>query len=261
VRAIQEEEMLKTKIMKRSKESFYLSFHEAWNANADLRRSIHNSLNTIESKWIFQHDFDYRLATNFMPMYASYIFKYFHGGNVLDPCAGWGDRLAGALASGCVKSYVGFDPNLNLYAGYKKILADYEVQPTVSTEDADEYSNGYKLYRKRFEHARKYLATHPPFDFALTGPPFFDYEHYGEHMPQYENWIENFYIPLFMITHDHLKPGSYFAIYLSDTTAGKIQNFMRNTVPQITTFRFMGKIGLTGCSSGRLRDIHVYQRS
>ena len=52
-----------------------------------------------------------------MPGYANAIFEHFGAKAVLDPCAGWGGRLAGAAAARCVERYVAFDPNLRLRAG------------------------------------------------------------------------------------------------------------------------------------------------
>lgn len=261
VRAIQEEEMLKTKVMRGDKGVFWLSFDEAWRNNPVFRGKLLGAADACEAKWSLQQEFGYRLATNFMPMYACYVYRYFHGGSVLDPCAGWGDRLAGALSSGCVSRYVGFDPNLNVYEGYRQILSDFGATRISESPVVDEYSNGCRLYKRRFEDARRYLVELPPFDFAFTGPPFFEFEHYGEFMPVYEDWITEFYVPLFMTTHDHLRPEGYFVVYLNDTSAGKIERFMLETVPGITTFRFKGKIGLTGGSSGKLRDLYVFQRA
>ena len=34
-----------------------------------------------------------------MPPYAKSLYEYFGAKSVLDPCAGWGDRLIGAAAA------------------------------------------------------------------------------------------------------------------------------------------------------------------
>jgi hypothetical protein len=36
------------------------------------------------------------------------------------------------------------------------------------------------------------------FDLVFTSPPFFDYEMYNPSNPQYKNWINEFYHPLFL---------------------------------------------------------------
>jgi hypothetical protein len=74
-----------------------------------------------------------------MPMYAGYIYKYFHGDSMLNLCAGWKDRFAGALSSGRLSRYVGFDPNVNfsVYDGYKRILCDFGATLTSTNASRD----------------------------------------------------------------------------------------------------------------------------
>ena len=95
VRAIQELEMLKTKVAKYDrvtrKVATLPSFIEVWNSNGMFRNIITKSHDPHEEKWQQEHNFNYKLATNFMPMYARSIYEYFDGGRVLDGCAGWGE--------------------------------------------------------------------------------------------------------------------------------------------------------------------------
>ena len=57
----------------------------------------------------------------------------------------------------------------------------------------------------------------------------------------------------------HLRPGSIFAIHIGDTSAGKIMEFLHNTVPEITRFAMVGRIGLVGGKSGKIRDVHLFK--
>jgi hypothetical protein len=97
------------------------------------------------------------------------------------------------------------------------------------------------------------------FDFAFTSPPFFDYEVYTESNPTYRDWIREFYEPMFKLVEAHLRPGGFFAVHLGDTSAGKIDDFLRFRVANITRFTWRGKIGLVGCQSGKIRDVYLFQ--
>jgi hypothetical protein len=263
VRAIQELEMLKTRIAKYEWQSCKVvtlpSFVEVWNTNHDLREAILTNHDPEEAKWQLANRFKYRLATNFMPMYARCIFEHFNAHKVLDGCAGWGDRMAGALSASTVTRYVGFDPNSLLVPGYETIQNDFGFEVTSRNEKSTEFTSNFKIHTELFEDAGQYLGGEL-FDFAFTGPPFFEFEDYGSHMPRYVNWIEQFYKPLFQITHDHLEANCFFAVYLNDTISGSIEFFMMDEVPKITTFKFVGKLGIVGGSSHKIRDIFIFQR-
>jgi hypothetical protein len=263
VRAIQEIEMLKTKVMGHNKTSAgnitLASFYDLWYENSVLRKRIMHSQDPHEEKWRAAGQFKYKLATNFMPMYAKSILEHFNATSVLDPCAGWGDRMAGALSAGTVSKYVGFDPNINLRSGYKKIMHDFGKPVTYENGKSIIFDSVHAIHSECFEKGEELLQD-SIFDFAFTGPPFFLYEDYGAFMPRYDNWYQDFYRPLFMITHNHLKSHGYFVVYLNDSLGGEIENYMVYTVPQFTSFRFIGKIGMIGGSSSRIRDVFVFQR-
>jgi hypothetical protein len=122
-----------------------------------------------------------------------------------------------------------------------------------------EFSSNYKIHTVVFEEAENYLADEK-FDLAFTGPPFFNFEDYGPHMPRYTDWIEQFYKPLFQITHDHLDVNGIFVVYLNDTSSGQIEKFMEEEVPKFTTFTYSGKVGIVGGSSKKTRDIFIFKR-
>ena len=263
VRAIQEIEILKTKVMgydKRVRRYVMLSsFHELWFQNKRLRKQILRSSDPHEEKWIAGTSFKYKLATNFKPMYVKCIYEHFNATTVLDPCAGWGDRMAGALSTQSIHKYVAFDPNTNLCAGYKKIMRDFGNIPTFEDQKTIVFNESHTIHSVCYEEGEHFLKD-LVFDFAFTSPPFFLYEDYGTHMPRYKNWLVDFYTPLFVITHQHLKPHGFFAIRINDTPAGSITDFMLNEVPKITSFRFKGKIGYYRMGSARLADIYLFQR-
>jgi hypothetical protein len=197
-------------------------------------------------------------------MYAKSIYEYFGATRVLDPCAGWGDRMVGAFSSTTVKRYVGFDPNYHLRDGYRKIMSDFEFKETVSEKSHSSFSISDKyscdIYSLPFESGSSRLGQET-FDFAFTSPPFFDYEDYTETNPKYVNWFTEFYEPLFQIVERHLKPNKFFAIHIDDTSAGKIRDFLFRGVKKISGFQYCGKIGLVGGKSGKTRNVYLYQRA
>jgi hypothetical protein len=266
VRAIQEEEILKTRLkakdQKTGKTKTLPSFTEVFNnKKSGLEKEINASKDPNEAKWRLSTKFGYKIATTFMPMYAKAIYEYFAAKTVLDPCMGWGDRVTGALSSSCVQRYVGFDPNKNLIPGYKKIVTDFGKKILIDDPKHHniQFEGGYEMFTMPFEHAEKRLKDER-FEFAFTSPPFFDYEDYSEDNPSYVNWYKEFYEPLFIITENHLKANCFFAIHIDDTSAGKIRNFLFRRVEQITSFKYCGKIGLVGGKSGKIRNVYLFQR-
>ena len=266
-RAIQEREILKTRLKLKDPQTgrtkSLKSFTEIWeDAKSGLAEDISKASDQNEAKWSLAKKYNYKIATTFMPMYAKCIYEYFGAKSVLDPCEGWGYRMCGALSSTCVKRYVGFDPNTSLVPGYKKIQKDFGNK--VLVDDPKHYhvkfEGGYDIYSIPFEHAEKRLGNER-FDFAFTSPPFFDYEDYSEDNPKYENWYKEFYEPLFILTEGRLLSGSFFAIHIDDTSAGKIRDFLFRRVEQITSFKYCGKIGLMGGKSGKIRNVYLFQKT
>lgn len=266
VRAIQEPEILKTRLKLKDRQTGKTkslpSFDDVWNdPKSGLAKEVLESTDPQEAKWRLSTKYNYKIATTFMPMYAKAIYEYFGAKSVLDPCAGWGDRMCGALASSCVRRYVGFDPNVSLIPGYKKIQAGFTHK--VASDDPQHYhvkfDSGYEIYSIPFELGAKRLG-HEKFDLAFTSPPFFDYEDYSEDNPTYENWYKEFYEPLFILTEKHLNANAFFAVHIDDTSAGKIRNFLFRRVDQITSFKYCGKIGLIGGKSGKIRNVYLFQR-
>lgn len=266
-RAIQEKEILKTRLKLKDRETgrtkTLKSFTEIWeDPNSGLAEEVLVSKDPLEAKWSLARKYNYKIATTFMPMYAKSIYEYFGAKSVLDPCMGWGDRILGALASTGVKRYVGFDPNTNLVPGYKKIMSDFGRK--VLLDDPEHYhvkfEGGYEIYSIPFEYCKKRLG-HEIFDFAFTSPPFFDYEDYNPDNPRYTNWYTEFYEPLFKLTEERLYTNSFFAIHIDDTSAGMIKEFLFERVPVITSFKYCGKIGLVGGKSGKIRNVYLFQKT
>lgn len=128
------------------------------------------------------------------------------GGDVLDPCAGWGGRLVGFLAS-VAGSYTATDPaekqisgNLDIYKRFKKYLRQDKKVNLLCTPFEE-----YKIHECSF-------------DFALTSPPYFDVERYEggqqshEKFNNYELWRDGFYRQLIINVHTGLRKGGVFCL-------------------------------------------------
>ena len=63
----------------------------------------------------------YGSVSQFSPLIASSIYNMFKPTCIIDPCAGWGGRLLGAMVNDDIK-YIGFDTNTNLKKPYKELI-------------------------------------------------------------------------------------------------------------------------------------------
>ena len=267
-RAIQEDQILKTSLkMQKKKHSTgetslvtLPSFWDVWKTNESFRNAIINSPDPNEEKWILSREYGYKIATTFMPIYAKTIYQYF--GNpqiVLDPCSGWGDRLLGAEVGG-VKKYIGFDPNHALRLGYSKLMNVLGHSLKNLSQDHMEFSNSYEIHSQPFEIGAPNLPS-KSVDFIFTSPPFFDYEIYTGENPTYANWITEFYEPLFIQCARIIKDEGYICMYISDTSAGKIETFIQTRVEKICRLKLENKcIGFQGLYSGAIRKMWIFKK-
>ncbi len=138
---------------------------------------------------------------------------------ILDPSSGWGDRLIAAIASNA-KIYHGFDPNKNLQKGYKKIIKTLNKDTIISIKVLP------------FEES---IIEQNFYDIALTSPPYFNLEKYGNDSnqsiiknPLYENWLTNFYYIYIMKMINSVKSKGYIVIYIEDVTSDGVRYNMRD---------------------------------
>lgn len=128
------------------------------------------------------------------------------GGNItkiLDLCAGWGDRLVGAMAATNrfkVVRYIGTDPNKDLTPCYKKIFD--ACSKVLNQEMKTPWQFTAKIYDKPMEDLSEEELNPEGVqsDLMITSPPFFDYEKYKDHgltqssvrYPKLEEWLDKF---------------------------------------------------------------------
>lgn len=260
-RAVQEDQILKTRIKCKIRGMLVElpSFWDVWDNDKRLSNRIKNSKNPNEEKWKCSREFGYKMANTFMPLYAKTIYEYFKAENVLDPCAGWGDRMIAAASTAYVKKYVSFDPNISLRSGYGTLmnLIGHDIEHI--DEQKMLFNNGFESYVEPFEIGAKRLKSES-FDLVFTSPPFFDYEIYVSTNPKYKNWIDEFYTPLFIESARCVKVGGHVAIHIEDTTAGTIEPFLLNKVNKICSLKLVYKIGLRGFLSGQERPVWIFEK-
>ena len=152
-----------------------------------------------------------RTPGQFSPGVAKELVRRFcpSGGIVFDPCAGWGGRLVGTLVAGA--RYYGLDVSArtaNALGVLGTRVRDYLGLPpeTVSVACGD---------------IEKFEAPTEAFDFAVTSPPYWGREQYDVAEERtYEDWRKSFLGNLFEKVYRCLKPGSYFALNVSDYQDG-----------------------------------------
>jgi hypothetical protein len=137
------------------------------------------------------------------------LFHILKSRTVLDMCAGWGDRLVGALLSPSVTDYFGTDPNRDIQPAYDNMIRVLEGD-----------TSRYAVLDKPFEDIdlRDRL-----FDTIFTSPPFFDYEHYtdlpGQSIQEHSTfggWMSGFLFPMLQKAWRHLQRGGHMCIYIQD---------------------------------------------
>tara|TARA_R110000782_G_scaffold96722_3_gene181318 strand:- start:21 stop:965 length:945 start_codon:yes stop_codon:yes gene_type:complete len=119
---------------------------------------------------------------SFKPATAKYIYKRFNATNVLDPCAGWGGRMLGALSLGI--SYTGYDTNVKMKLPYS------QMRCVASGFTTPVFMNWYSCLDGDF--------TDKEYDLILTSPPYANVELY-EGMTPWKNsddFYKTFMVPL-----------------------------------------------------------------
>jgi 16S rRNA G966 N2-methylase RsmD len=129
---------------------------------------------------------------------------------VLDPCAGWGGRMLGAVSYGA--QYIAFEPNTTTYNNLLHIVNFLGIQNKV-TLICDDARN-----------MKKYNL--PKVDLVLTSPPYFDLEVYAhedtqsiKNMNTYQDWADNFLREIIKLGTEQLTSNG-----VSCWNVGKVRN-------------------------------------
>lgn len=133
--------------------------------------------------------------TMYRPQMMKMACTKYNVNRVLDPCAGWGGRMLGAVASGAY--YTAFEPNTTTYDNLLKIVDFLGIHEKV-TLVCDDARN-----MKQYDIGMV--------DMVLTSPPYFDLEVYTHQDTQsitelktYSEWADNFLREIIKLGTEHL---------------------------------------------------------
>ena len=187
-------------------------------------------------------------VTKYRAKVAKTIVGYFGATSVLDPCAGWGGRMLGAIAAGA--TYVGCDPDPRTAAGLRNILADASIPATVAAKAT--------VIEKPCELALEDMDG--LYDMILTSPPYFNLELYtaGEQStlthPTWDTWVTEWLTPVIHGCIARLKEGGVscwsvkdfrtdkaYALVAAVTEAHKDVGFV---LVKTVTMRGVGRMGI-----------------
>lgn len=126
-----------------------------------------------------------RSVSNFRPISASVLYKYFNAASIWDMSSGFGGRLLGAMSLN-IDKYTGTDPSTKTYDGLCNIQKELNC---LSKTNIFLYKLG----------SEDYFPVLNSFDLCFTSPPYFNCEHYSEEntqsyikYPTKEDWLNGF---------------------------------------------------------------------
>jgi hypothetical protein len=166
----------------------------------------------------------------FNPLFAKFFCDSYCclGGFVFDPCAGFGARMIGIMASG--RDYVGIDPAPLTVKALGKLARWLNHR-----------SSGKAFTIKGCAEDFPILAG--SFDMAITSPPYFNKEEYAYdrtqsfiRFPDYELWLKGFLKPMIKNVYYALKPNAVFVLNIDDV-AGRDMSSDALAMAEETGFR------------------------
>lgn len=185
---------------------------------------------------------------------AVHIYRRFGGvgSRVLDPFAGYGDRMIGAYIAGC-SEYFCYDTNPDLTPCYEEIAKTASKLNITSTILPFEKVIVRKIYKEYF-------------DVALLSPPFFDYEIYEGKLTSttlyslLDQWIRNFWDVCIYKTLQFIRKGGFVVFYIP-TGKDQISVKMNESVKRMCKDQeFYGTLGFTQTIRGIVRSSFVYRK-
>ena len=132
------------------------------------------------------------------------IYKRYNPTRVIDPFAGFGGRMVGAVMANI--EYRGYDLNAYMEASYAQLLDDFssDVGTKASVSFCDSSTIDYEEIVKTY-----------PYDMVFTSPPYKNIEIYRCSEKQTPAWWSEFYYRVFLRTWNGLAPGGYFVININ----------------------------------------------
>lgn len=202
----------------------YPSAYRSWNTES-FRKTLLKALWSMKYKRVNTNNFRSiiglrkYIASQFRPSTTKAVLNLFNADSVLDFSMGWGDRLAGFMASSS-SYYFGIDPNTMLVNGYHQQIKRYGGNKKISfrTQCAEEADAYYECENV---------------DLVFTSPPYFNIERYSKDPTQsymrykgIDDWLNGFLFQSIHNAWNKLKPSGHLVINISDV-------FTRNTIHRI----------------------------
>ncbi len=174
-----------------------------------------------------------RGVVNFKPTIAKFIYDNHcpENGKVLDPCAGYGGRLAGCISSNRNIFYHGIDPNGKTSVGNMKMANFFSTQYDALGERVYEYR--FRFDMGMAEEVMPELREE--YDLVFTSPPYFNVEIYSGESSQscnkydsYKSWLYSFLYVIIDQSKKILKDGGYLVLNVKNTEKYKIADDLCN---------------------------------
>ena len=192
-----------------------ISFYDLWRNKAQFKKKPYVSKmiqhyaatkgvgeNDIKM-WFRIYNLYYGAISVFRPSIAMSIYDRFKPTSVLDFTMGWGGRLVGACALD-VPRYIGVDSNTNLREPYKQMVSF--LKPLSATKTTLFFRDALSVDYDKLDY-----------DMVLTSPPYFNIERYANQPNRTkENWISEFYGPLFAKTFAGMKRGGHYCLNIPE---------------------------------------------
>jgi hypothetical protein len=181
---------------------------EAWDDDDRLRRAIRVQMEaghpTTPHRVLRALQMICRTPSVFRPGVAKYVCQTYcrEGGTVWDPCAGYGGRLFGAMATH-VGTYLGTDVEFETVEGNRRLAQEISVSDRCRVVQA----------------AAEEFDPEFPLDLVFTSPPYYDLESYGSRSDSQAysdvgEWLECFLVPLINKGAERLRSGAYLVLNL-----------------------------------------------
>jgi 16S rRNA G966 N2-methylase RsmD len=209
------EDITPLEFFEENKEKIYNRLMKKLKKNSTMVTYRYSKTNTSQNSAISfddLHEYIYNnvaQCTNFNTTVMISILKLLKPTRVLDPSAGWGDRLLATIAYGA--SYTGVDPSNCMYPIYNSIINKFAPKNK---------KKEYTIINEGFENA---TIEENAYDLVFTSPPFFDFEIYEKSEKQSLNkfntldkWLNGFLYPLIEKSTKALVNGGHFGLYISD---------------------------------------------
>lgn len=140
----------------------------------------------------------------FRPLMAMEVFAKYKPFCVLDPCAGWGGRLIGAMALN-VPQYIGIEINSSLSVTYQTMVRFYKTMASnIKTKVTMKFQSCANISYELLDE----------YDMVFTSPPYYFIEKYPKNV-QYESKEEmrvKFYNVFITNSWAYLKRGGHFIL-------------------------------------------------